>query len=314
MFNGKKNFLNLHGIKSQASVDNIGTDKGMVEYGYSQLEPNHLSAQRTGQIYAQLPAEPSINILEQGQFVKYEYAARVTSDATTPDKGNIGLVTFGETTSEGVTHGPNTNDLEWMLVYNETKLYRENQADCEFAMKKDDYMARIYSPYSWVKTEDEYQTRYYNGNGDPNFHFNNHNKVENGVLNIYDDTDENIIASYPIEDVTAGPDIYEPNYNEDPFHLFGRYYPEKMPTGTTMVPRVYKTNIADIITANLIRADYDTLTIGTALYVGDYGILTTTKKETADAKGAVSGSMIWQVVRKYTMPDGQNGVKIMRIA
>ena len=36
--------LKLHGIKSQAEF---------VEYGYGQVEPNHLSAQRTAQIYAQ---------------------------------------------------------------------------------------------------------------------------------------------------------------------------------------------------------------------------------------------------------------------
>jgi hypothetical protein len=51
-------------IKSQASY---------VEYGFGQVEPNHLSAQRTSQVYAQLPAAPDIQILEQGQFVKYDY-------------------------------------------------------------------------------------------------------------------------------------------------------------------------------------------------------------------------------------------------
>ena len=44
-----------------------------VEYGYGQVEPNHLSAQRTAQIYAQLPANAEIEVLEQGQFVKYDY-------------------------------------------------------------------------------------------------------------------------------------------------------------------------------------------------------------------------------------------------
>ena len=43
-------------IKSQASY---------VEYGFGQVEPNHLSAQRTGQIYAQLPANPNIKVLNE---------------------------------------------------------------------------------------------------------------------------------------------------------------------------------------------------------------------------------------------------------
>ena len=86
----------------------------MKRVGYGQVEPNHLSAQRTGQIYAQLPADNSINVLENGQFVKYNY--------------KDGKVDF---TGEG----------EWMLVYNEVKLYdapwRESYKD--FAMIKDNY-------------------------------------------------------------------------------------------------------------------------------------------------------------------------------
>lgn len=86
----------------------------MKRVGYGQVEPNHLSAQRTGQIYAQLPAKNDINLLENGQFVKYNYAD--------------GVVDF-----EG--------EGEWMLVLNEVKLYdapwRESYKD--FAMIKDNY-------------------------------------------------------------------------------------------------------------------------------------------------------------------------------
>ena len=86
----------------------------MKRVGFGQVEPNHLSAQRTGQIYAQLPAKNDINLLENGQFVKYNYAD--------------GVVDF-----EG--------EGEWMLVLNEVKLYdapwRESYKD--FAMIKDNY-------------------------------------------------------------------------------------------------------------------------------------------------------------------------------
>ena len=37
-----------------------------VTRGYGQVEPNHLSAQRTAQIYAQLPAAADITVLENG--------------------------------------------------------------------------------------------------------------------------------------------------------------------------------------------------------------------------------------------------------
>ena len=82
-------------------------------YGYGQVEPNHLSGIVTGQIYAQLPAAAAITQLEQGQFAKYDYAA--------------GEVNF---TGEG----------EFMLVYNEEKLYDERkQSHKDFVYKKGDF-------------------------------------------------------------------------------------------------------------------------------------------------------------------------------
>ena len=82
-------------------------------YGYGQVEPNHLSGIVTGQIYAQLPAAASITQLEQGQFAKYDYAA--------------GEVNF-------------TGDGEFMLVYNEEKLYDERlQSHKDFVYKVGDF-------------------------------------------------------------------------------------------------------------------------------------------------------------------------------
>ena len=61
----------------------------MKRIGFGQVEPNHLSAQRNGQIYAQLPAHikkgeddaDSITLIENGQFMKYDYANnKCTSD------------------------------------------------------------------------------------------------------------------------------------------------------------------------------------------------------------------------------------------
>ena len=85
----------------------------MKRVGYGQVEPNHLSGIVTGQIYAQLPCASSITQLEQGQFAKYDYAA--------------GEVNFS---GEG----------EFMLVYNEQKLYDERlQHHKDFVYKKEDF-------------------------------------------------------------------------------------------------------------------------------------------------------------------------------
>ena len=335
-----KDFLNSRmPIKSQAKY---------VEFGYGQVEPNHLSAQRTGQIYAQLPADPSIEILEQGQFVKYNYAAN----------GNgIGLVDF-------VGAG------EWMLVYNEIKLYRdhpdgEKQWDCEFAMIKDDYQARIYSPYDYENAELEYKDWHrlnlVDNNGNPvrekTMTINQHVTLDiegqtvtiagtryavsaatitdkeateteaaetheakvftyKGTQYELDEYGTSILevpVEYAYEDVTKDlEDIYEWGFTNDPWRRLGLYREKRMPAGAHMVPRVFKTNVGDIYTTNMIAET--TLTVGNELYVGDKGILTKTKKTTADANGAVSGDMVWQVVKVYTMPDNQKGVKIMRIA
>lgn len=283
-----------------------------VEFGYGQVEPNHLSAQRTGQIYAQLPANPDIQILEQGQFVKYDYAAN--------DNG-IGEVNF-------------TGAGEWMLVYNEIKLYRNHldgskQWDCEFAMLKDDYQARVYSPYDWEHTEKEYQTRFLNGkdaNGNTSITLNtnvdlnrdgktvtidgqDYDVVDNQFTyngtkyTLVDGHAKNVPVVHEFEDVTADVrDIYELNWTNDPYHKLGIYHEKRMPKGTSMVPRVFKTNVGDIFTTNMI--DEETLAIGDVLAPNAKGIL---------AKDD-SQSMKWQVVKIYTMPDEQKGVKIMRIA
>ena len=283
-------------IKSQASY---------VELGYGQVEPNHLSAQRTAQIYAQLPAAPEIEILEQGQFVKYDYAA--------------GLVNI-----EGAG--------EWMLVYNETKLYREHQLDCEFAMIKGNYQARVYSPLDGDEgrlAEEMYgPTRFLQGRREKwdGEKFVALDEVKNPVYGKDGKYDADATAAAAVADYSVASTVYDPYEmndinnpdikEEERRRLFMKLravkHPEKMmPANTTMVPRVFKTNVGDHYTTNMINAT--TLEVGQKLYVGAKGILTTEKAEAAE-KFAGSGDMIWQVVKVYTMPDHQRGVKIMRIA
>ena len=155
--------------------------------GYGQVEPNHLSAQRTGQIYAQLPAADGIDKLENGQFVKYDYAS--------------GKVNFN---GEG----------EFMLVLNEVKLYDERETYKDFVMKKENYVGKV------------------------------------------------------------------------------------------MVPRVFKTNVGDIYTTNMVDSDVEITAGTTKLTPGTDGILT---------EAAGTEEMIWKVVKVYTLADGQAAVKLQRI-
>ena len=39
--------------------------------GYGQVEPNHLAGQKSGAIFAQLPADTALDVVENGMFMKY---------------------------------------------------------------------------------------------------------------------------------------------------------------------------------------------------------------------------------------------------
>lgn len=187
--------------------------------GYGQVEPNHLSGIVTGQIYAQLPTDTTrtvaangtvtwtgIKQLEQGQFAKYDYAN---------EKVNF------------------TGDGEFMLVYNEEKLYDERkQSHKDFVYKAEDF------------------------------------------------------------------------------------------TDYKMYPRLIRTYVGDIFTTNTFEANTsDTAeTPGVAISEGNYlapgttGFLEVIKSSgtTVSSLSGVTG-MAWKVVKIYTMPDGQQGVKIQRV-
>lgn len=153
--------------------------------GYGQVEPNHLSAQRTAQIYAQLPAAKDITLLENGQYVKYDLA---NNEVNLTGKG------------------------EWMLVFNEIKLYDERK--------------QMYKDYA-MKAED------FNG----------------GVI----------------------------------------------------VPRVFKTNIGDIYTTNMVAKEE--IVVGDTLAPNEDGILA--KADDAD--------MLWEVAKIYNLADGQPAIKVVRV-
>ena len=160
--------------------------------GYGQVEPNHLSAQRTGQIYAQTPVADDIKVLENGAFLRLDSATN-----------KLG------TTGNG----------EWMLVYNEVKLYDNTKQGYK------DFVVRA--------------------------------------------------------DETVGGKIY---------------------------PRMFKINVGDIFTTNMIQAglevgDQVTPTADTDSKVG---ILKSFTNET-------NPEMVFEVLKLTTMPDGQPGVKVVRI-
>lgn len=213
-----------------------------VARGYGQVEPNHLSAPQNGQVYAVLPAAADIELLENGQFVKYNYAKRVCD--------------FGTEVTAGA----------WMMVFNEVKIYRDREGDADFAMIKDNYNARVYSPLG----------------------------QETSALKT--------VLDFTGEAVREG--------TNDPFkkEMETFEYPKLMPEGTKMVPRVMYISVGDHWTTNTIMADPGSLKVGDTLKIGADGYLT------AGAGAGGDTDPTFAVVKVYTMPDLQPGVKVQRVA
>ena len=79
-----------------------------------------------------------------------------------------------------------------------------------------------------------------------------------------------------------------------------------------IAPRMYKTNIGDIYTTNMVKTGVE-YAVGDILapekdsHNGEYDTLVLAKQN-----GDVVG-MAWMVVKVYTMPDGQPGLKLQRV-
>lgn len=270
----------------------LSPEAKFVTYGFGQVEPNHLSAQRTGEIYAQLPVAADIDILENGQFVKYDYLN--------------GAVNF-------------TGAGEWMLVFNEVKVYRDHETDQDFAMIRRDYNGRVYSPV---------------GVGASAAAFGSAQGINGVRINgIADSADWDMMKKIQ-EQVELYPDAHDnapkaaPDYGRNHYAIGNSYEVEKLNipqmaeyaqpdrTGKApgaegynannkaglMVPRVFKTHEGDIFTTNTI-AD-ESVVLGAVLGPNAHGYLSVNGDKTR---------MQWQVVKIYNLGDMQKAVKVMRI-
>ncbi|MBP5468293.1 MAG: hypothetical protein J6Z11_03515 [Candidatus Riflebacteria bacterium] len=78
-----------------------------------------------------------------------------------------------------------------------------------------------------------------------------------------------------------------------------------------IAPRLFKTNVGDIYTTNMVK-------IGTGIEyaVGDKLVPvkdTTSNTLVLEADNTATTGMIWVVTKVYTMPDGQPGLKLQRV-
>jgi len=262
----------------------LSPEAKFVTLGFGQVEPNHLSAQRTGEIYAQLPVAADIDILENGQFVKYDYLN--------------GACNF-------------TGAGEWMLVYNEVKVYRDHETDQDFAMIRRDYNGRVYSPVGVGAQATGIGVGQAFG--------------DKGVrINGYETSADWDMMKKIQEQVEIYPDAHQnapgeaPDYGRNHYAIGNSYEVERLNVpqmaeyaqpdriggrgkAGLMVPRVFKTHEGDIFTTNTI-AD-EVVALGAVLSPNAHGYLS--------ASG--DGTLQWQVVKIYNLGDMQKAVKVMRI-
>lgn len=221
--------------------------------GYGQVEPNQLSAQKTGQIYASLPLDTAVDILQNGEFMYYDYA------------------------SGKVSANDSTGVAEPMLVFNEIKLYEPfwRTSYKDFAMIRVNHT----NPTTGVVTKGE-------------------NYVTSDLATQrYGDGADNIGV---VPSTTNPPSAANTTgHTEYPYRMDG------------FAPRLFKTNVGDIYTTNMVKAgDSVTYAVGNKLVPVKN---TTTNTLQLEIDNTATTGMIWVVVKVYTMPDGQPGLKLQRV-
>ena len=205
--------------------------------GYGQVEPNQLSGIKTGQIFASLPLDKEVKVLQNGEFMYYDYAS-----------GSVNATAEANAAPEPY------------LVYQEIKIYEDWLSYKDFAM---------------IRVGDNYVTnnpaigRLTSANTDGT---------------VYGDGAETEGASIDHSDYQAG------------YRMDG------------IAPRLVKTNVGDVYTTNMVDEE-GTYEVGTVL------TLKKTNRNTLvlSSSGNIN-SVKFIVVKDYTMPDGQRGLKLQRIA
>ena len=205
--------------------------------GYGQVEPNQLSGIKTGQIFASLPLDKEVKVLQNGEFMYYDYA-----------NGSVNATAEANAAPEPY------------LVYQEIKIYEDWLSYKDFAM---------------IRVGDNYVTsnpaigRLTSANADGT---------------VYGDGAETEGASIDHSDYQAG------------YRMDG------------IAPRLVKTNVGDVYTTNMVDEE-GTYTVGTVLTLKKTDRNTLVLSPSGDIT-----SVKFIVVKDYTMPDGQRGLKLQRIA
>lgn len=207
--------------------------------GYGQVEPNQITGIKTGEIYASLPLDPEVTLLQNGEFMYYDYSKGYVT--ATPE-------------TESAT-------LEPMLVYNEIKIYEDWLSYKDFAMIRvgDNYV-----------TNDPAVGRVTSRNADGTVY--GDGSLTQGVPQTHDSWQ----AGYRMEGIA---------------------------------PRLVRVHLGNIFTTNMVVT-------GEEYAKGDVLKLKKSANNTLVLGKYESGAIAapaFSIVKVYTMPDGQPGLKLQRV-
>lgn len=272
----------------------------LTKNGYGQVEPNHLSAQRTGQIYAQLPVEAETladlvtpGIVQNGMFLDYDYA------------------------KNSVVASPSGGSALTMLVMNEIRTY------ADFLTPKD-YAQVATGTTAGIGLSNEAPVLYKSAT------LTNIEQASSGIITF-------AVTNATSNSVTTGSVVSFSGLTSTVAPLNGTYtiatnagltstingvgtttissvtttsnivvYAAGTASFNTVYPRMYKINVGDIITTNLVNSTNGLISdfaIGDVVTPAANGVL---------QKVAVGGtqSVLFRVAAITTTPDLQNAVKL----
>ena len=112
------------------------------------------------------------------------------------------------------------------------------------------------------------------------------------------------VTSANADGVVYGDGALTEGVNADPAHTEYGYRMDGF------APRLFKTNIGDIYTTNMVKTGVE-YAVGNLLAPKADEATKTLVLETIE--DAANEKMVWVVVKVYTMPDGQPGLKLQRV-
>lgn len=271
--------------------------------GYGQVEPNHLSSQRTGQIYAQLPVEAQTlasiatpGVVQNGMFLDYDYAKNaVVAPASGGSKLTMLVMNEIRTYADFLT----PKDYAQIATGTTAGIGLANEAPAFLKSATLNYYERL-SASTTVTIATTVAGAVVTGSVISISGLTGAGAALNGSYTVqsqagFTATINTAATSHITASTTVSSTIV--------------VYGAGTASFNTVYPRLFKVEAGDIITTNLVASSNGLISdflVGDALIPGTDGVLVKSTNTTA--------SVVFKVVGISTTPDLQNALKLQCVA